>query len=137
MSAYVTIEEFEQFWRQLEMSEYDRFDILEQLAQARLTVMANDAGVDLEARVEEDENYLGVVKWVIMEAIKRAISTPTNTMPVDTYSQTAGPYTENYKFTNPSGDLWFKKSELAALGIANKQTINSIKPSTRGDIYGN
>ena len=72
-----------------------------------------------------------------MEAVKRAMSTPIDTPPVDSYSQAAGPYSENFKFTNPSGDLWFKKSELKSLGISGIQSLGSITPNTRRDIYGN
>ena len=71
-----------------------------------------------------------------MEAAKRALSTPIDTPPVDSYSQAAGPYSENYKFTNPSGDLWFKKAELKTLGISGVQRATSISPVTRRNIYG-
>jgi hypothetical protein len=70
-----------------------------------------------------------------MEAVKRAMLTPTDVPPVETYSQTAGPYSENYKYTNPSGDLWFKKTELSALGLYGKQSLSSL--STSQDLYGN
>ena len=70
-----------------------------------------------------------------MEATKRALNIPIDVPPVDTYSQTAGPYSENYKFTNPSGDLWFRKAELQALGLSGDQKIESLSPTTRGDIY--
>ena len=72
----------------------------------------------------------------VMEAVKRAMSTPVDVPPVDSYSQAAGPYSENYRFTNPSGDLWFKKTELKALGISGNQIVDSITPNTRRDIYG-
>lgn len=70
-----------------------------------------------------------------MDATKRALATPIDTPPVDNYSQSAGPYSENYRFTNPSGDLWFKKAELRSIGIGVAK-IGTIKPNTRKDIYG-
>ena len=71
-----------------------------------------------------------------MEAVKRALATPTDIPPVDNYAQSAGPYSENYRFANPSGDLWFKKAELKTLGISGVQRATSISPVTRKDIYG-
>lgn len=136
-AVYATVQDLSTFWRPITESETPRAEDLLSLASVRLRVYANNVGINLNAKVQEDTDYASVVKWVVMEAVKRAMSTPIDTPPVDSYSQAAGPYSENFKFTNPSGDLWFKKSELKSLGISGIQTLGSIKPNTRRDIYGN
>ncbi len=98
-------------------------------------MIAENSGVDIEAKKAASTAYASTLQWVVMEATKRAMLTPIDLPPVDTFQQTAGPYSENIKYTNPSGDLWYKRSELAELGLNGKQTLNSIC-TTKADIYG-
>lgn len=133
---YATVSDLSTYWRTITASETDRANELLTLASSRLRVYADAAGVDLDQGVEYNTDFANIAKWVTMEAVKRALATPTDVPPVDSYSQAAGPYSENYRFTNPSGDLWFKKSELKALGISGNQIVDSITPNTRRDIYG-
>lgn len=134
--AYATVEDLSVYWRTITESETDRANDLLSLASSRLRLYATASGIDLDAKAAEDEDYAAALKWVTMDAVKRALSTPVDVPPVDSYSQAAGPYSENYKFTNPSGDLWFKKAELKTLGISGVQRATSISPVTRKDIYG-
>lgn len=134
--SYATVQDLETYWRPLSETEETRATDLLELASSRLRLYADAAGVDLDAKAAANEDYANALKWVVMEATKRAMSTPIDTPPVDSWSQTAGPYSENYKFTNPSGDLWFKKAELKTLGISGVQRATSISPVTRKDIYG-
>jgi hypothetical protein len=46
---------------------------------------------------------------------------------VSSVQQTAGPYSENFSFANPSGDLYLTSAEKKMLGIG-KQKIGSIAP---------
>lgn len=133
-----TVADLEAFWRPLNNDEKARADDLINIASARLRVIANNSGKDIDERIANDttNNYAQVVEWVVLEAVKRALQTPVDSLPVDSYSQTAGPYSENYKYTNPSGDLWFKKKELAEIGISGVQRLASVTPTTRSDIYG-
>ena len=135
-ASYATVDDLEDFWRPLSEAEQARATVLLALASSRLRLYGKKVGVDVDAQVQDDPDYAQTVEWVVMEATKRALSTPVDTPPVDSYQQTAGPYSENYRFTNPSGDLWFKKAELASLGIAGNQVATSITPNTRKDIYG-
>ena len=135
-ASYATVDDLEDFWRPLTEAEQARATVLLALASSRLRLYGKKVGVDVDAQVQEDTDYAQTVQWVVMEATKRALSTPVDTPPVDSFQQTAGPYSENYRFTNPSGDLWFKKAELTSLGIAGNQVATSITPNTRKDIYG-
>lgn len=134
-AQYATTTDLSTYWRPIETSEEARANDLLSLASSRLRLYASNAGFSLDEKIADDDDYKDAVKWVVMEATKRAMSTPIDTPPVDSYSQAAGPYSENYKFTNPSGDLWFKKAELKTLGITGNQQVTSITPVTRKDIY--
>lgn len=133
---YATVDDLSTYWRPITESEQSRAESLISLASSRIRVYAHAVSVDIDEKVNYDEDYSATVKWVVMEAVKRAMATPTNVPPVDSYAQTAGPYSENYRFTNPSGDLWFKKAELKSLGLAGVQVAGSITPKTRRKIYG-
>ena len=134
LTPFATKEELAAFWRTLTADEQTRADVLLPIASNRLRVMAEKIGVDLDAKKAASEAFSSTLQWVIMEAVKRALQTPTDNPPVDTFSQTAGPYSENYKYSNPSGDLWFKKAELKALGIYGQQILSAIQTSIK-DIY--
>lgn len=135
-AVYATVEDLSTYWRPIEESETARAEDLLSLASSRLRLYAAKVDIDIDTEIGNDDDYKDAVKWVVMEATKRALQTPVDVPPVDNYSQSAGPYSENYRFTNPSGDLWFKKAELRALGIAGVQKITSITPITRKDVYG-
>jgi hypothetical protein len=133
LTPFATLEQLEAFWKDVPEADEGRADILLELASNRLRLIATDVGIDLDMKVEASEAYSTTARWVVMEAVKRAMLTPTDQPPVDTWSQTAGPYSENYKYTNPSGDLWFKKSELKSLGLYGQQKLTSI--STSQNLY--
>lgn len=134
MEPFATKEELAAYWRVLTSDEQARADVMLPLASNRLRLMAEDLSIDLDAKKEASAPFSSTLQWVVMEAVKRAIATPTDQPPVETWQQTAGPYSENYKYTNPSGDLWFKKSELTAIGLYGKQRLGSVA-TTNPDIY--
>jgi hypothetical protein len=134
LDPFATLTQLELFWKDVPDADEPRAENILVLASNRLRLIGEDVGVDMDAKVAASEAYASTASWVVMEAVKRAMLTPTDQAPVDSYSQTAGPYSENYKYTNPSGDLWFKKSELSALGLYGRQSLDSI--STSQDIYG-
>lgn len=133
MANFATVEQLQAFWKTLDATEQARAEVLLELASARLREIGNDVEVDVDALVAERESYAVTARWVVMEAVKRAMLMPTDQQPVDSASMTAGPYSENYKYTNPSGDLWFKKSELQSLGLYGRQTLSSL--STSQNLY--
>lgn len=134
MSAYATVEQLEAYWKPLTEAEQERAQVMLDLASDRLRVIGDNVDVDVDAKVAASTAYASVARWVVMEATKRALLTPSDLPPVDERSITAGPYSENFKFTNPSGDLWFKKNELASLDLYGNQVLGSISTS-QTDIY--
>lgn len=134
LTPFATKAELASFWRSLTEDEAARADSLLALASNRLRLIARNIEIDLDAAVEDDAIYSSNLQYVVMEAVKRALLTPQDTPPVETFQQTAGPYSENLKYANPAGDLFFKNSELSALGLYGSQTLSSII-TTREDIY--
>lgn len=135
MNPFATKAELAGFWRTLTGDEQARADVLLPLASNRLRLIGEDVGVDVDARAAESVPYESTLQWVVMEAVKRALLTDPDRQPVDTFQMGAGPYSENYKYTNPSGDLWFKKSELSSLGLYGRQSLSSISTTPNNDIY--
>lgn len=134
LQPFATVADLEAFWKSLDSTEEARATSLLTLASNRLRIIGENIGVDVDAKKDASEAYASILQWVVMEATKRAMLTPTDQPPVDSWQQTAGPYSENYKYTNPAGDLWFKKSELHELGLYGVQRLGSISTSQR-DIY--
>lgn len=132
-NPYADVADLTLFWKAPDSA--DRALYLLKLASNRLRLIGSDVDVDVDARVNSEPAYFMTVQWVVMEAVKRALQTPLDQLPTESYGQTAGPYSENFKYSNPTGDLWFKKSELSALGIYGNQVISSI--STSQNLYGN
>lgn len=134
MEPFATVEQLEAFWKTLTEAETTRAEALLELASNRLRMMGEVIDIDLDEKKADSATYGSVLQWVVMEATKRAMLTPTDLPPVDSLQQTAGPYSENIKYSNPSGDLWFKRSELADLGLYGKQSLTTLSTS-RTDIY--
>ena len=132
LTPFATKDQLAAYWRPLTGNEPDRADVLLELASNRLRLIGIDDGIDIDAKIAAQPAYETTLRWVVMEAVKRALQTPTDQPPVESWAQTAGPYSENYKYTNPSGDLWFKKSELSAIGLSGRQTLSSLSSAPEG-----
>ena len=134
LQTLVTVQELEAFWRPLTDAESSRATTLLLVASNRLRLVAENLGINLDEKVNNSEIYKSNVQYVVMEATKRALLTPVDAPPANSVQQTAGPYSQNITFTNPSGDLWFKKSDLAEIGLSGSQSLNSIS-TTRKELY--
>lgn len=132
-NAYANHEDLTAFWKTPD--DTTRADYLLKLASNRLRLIAEEVDIDLDAKANSNPAYFDTLQWVVMESTKRALQAPLDQQPMETWQQTAGPYSENIKYTNPTGDLWFKKAELSAIGLGGSQSLYSISTS-RTDIYG-
>lgn len=132
-NAYANYEDLTLYWKAPDSN--TRADYMLKLASNRLRQIALDVGIDLDTDVNASEVYFINVQSVVMEATKRALQAPLDQQPTESYGQTAGPYSENFKYSNPAGDLFFKKSELTLLGLYGTQSLDSI--STSQNLYGN
>lgn len=129
-------DDLSKYWRTLGFDEIQRAVFLIGLASDRLRLYAEQAGIDIDQKADESEAYASMLKFVVIDAVKRVMQSPVDQASVESYSQTAGPYSENYKYSNPTGDMFFKKADLKALGLSGSQSLSSIAPKTSRNIYG-
>ena len=134
-NAYANDVDFAAYWRTLTDDEKTRSNSLLKLASNRLRTVAEQFKVNLDEKVNASPSYFVTVQWVVMEAAKRAMLTPTDTPPANSVQQTAGPYSSNIVYTNPAGDLWFKKIELHDLGFYGNQRLGSISSVPGSEMY--
>lgn len=134
-NAYANAEDLTNYWKAPDSE--SRADYMLKLASNRLRQIGSQNDVDIDAQANASEVYFLNVQWVVMEATKRALQAPVDQQPTESYGQTAGPYSENYKYSNPAGDLFFKKAELQTLGLYGNQKLGSVSSSQNlyGDIY--
>lgn len=132
-AAFATIQDLTNFWRAPDNE--DRATYLLQLASDRLRLIAEDSGIDLDAKVAANPAYKSVLQWAVMEAVKRALITPDTEPSIESKQMAAGPYSENIKYVNPTGDLFYRKAELIAVGLNGGQSLGSISTTPNTDVY--
>lgn len=123
-NAYANHEDLTLYWQA--PTDDNRADYILKMVSNRLRQIATNVDVDLDTQVNADAVYFLNVQGVVMEASKRALQAPLDQLPTETYGMTAGPYSENYKYSNPAGDIFFKKAELQLLGLGGNQRLGSI-----------
>jgi hypothetical protein len=129
--AYANASDLTAYWKA--PTDANRANYMLKMSSNRLRQIATDVGVDLDAKVNADIVYFLNVQSVVMEATKRALQAPDGPA-VETSGLTAGPYSENFKYSNPAGDLFFKKAELGLLNLYGQQSMYGISTS-QTDIY--
>lgn len=119
-AAFASLTDLITFWRALTgVDEQNRATLMLEFASNYLRQIANNNSLNIDEKISLDTTgvYGANVKMVILAAVKRAMTTPIDAPPADSWSQSASPYSETMQFTNPSGDLYFKYKELELLGI--------------------
>lgn len=99
--------------------------------------MLGDAASILDSLVDvdsDDESQAELLKVVSCNMVIRAMSAAADTFGVSQTSMTAGPYTQSWSYSNPSGDMYLTKMERNMLGISSGY-IGSIQPRIAG-AYG-
>lgn len=135
LTSYATVEELQAVWKGLSSEETARAEVLLLQASNYLRQIAANNQVSLDDRIEADPTGLLLenVKMVVMNAVQRIMSAPTD-MPADAtqYTQSATPYSESFGFsggTTPSS-IFFKAKELELLGlgpISGKSQISILR----------
>ena len=122
--AYAEVSDLENRWRELTEQEQARAEVLLEDASAVL-----DSLVDVSAH---DCHYADVLKIVVCNMVQRSmIAGEADAYGVTQQSMTAGPYTQSWTFSNPSGDFYLTKMERKMLGIS-RGYIGSIRPMIGG-----
>lgn len=123
--AFAQVSDIEARWRDLSTAEETRAGTLIDDASAILTQL-----VDVDAT---DTQQAQLLKQVCCSMVIRAMSaTEADTFGVSSASMTAGPYTQQMTYSNPSGDMYLTKLEKRLLGITHGY-IGSIRPMMAGE----
>ena len=119
--AYAEVFDLEYRWHELTEDE-----------QARAEVLLEDASAYIDSLVDADKCNHDVLKIVCCIMVQRAmVATDANALGITQQSMTAGPYTQSWTYSNPSGDFFLTKLEKKLLGIS-PGYIGSIRPMIGG-----
>ena len=132
-TAFASVADLTKYWQAPANTE--RAEYMLQLASDRLRLIAENRGIDIDAKALASPAYKGTLQWVVMEAVKRALITPSTEASIESKQMAAGPYSENIKYSNPTGDLFYKKAELSAIGLNGGQQLGSMSTTPHSNIY--
>ena len=123
--AFADVSDLESRWRELSTDE-----------EARANVLLGDASAMLSTLVKVDNSdyeQSELLKMVCCDMVIRAMSaTSYDSFGLSQSSITAGPYTQSFSYSNPSGDMYLTKLEKRLLGITTSY-IGSIRPMMKGE----
>ena len=119
--AFAAVSDIEARWRILDADE-----------AARASTLLDDASAMLGSLIPEydvaDTAYLVLLQLVCCNMVIRAMSaTEADSFGASNMSMTAGPYTQSWTYSNPTGDMYITKFEKRLLGISSSY-IGSIRP---------
>ena len=123
--AYAEVSDIETRWRDLSTDE-----------EARATALIDDASAMLDQLVDVDAAdgaQLQLLKIVCCNMVIRAMSASEyDAFGASQMSMTAGPYTQQFTYSNPSGDMYLTKMEKRLLGVTSGY-IDTIRPMMAGE----
>ena len=123
--AFALVSDIEARWRDLSTAE-----------EGRASVLIDDASAMLEQLVDVDAydaKQAALLKTVCCNMVIRAMSaSEADTFGASQMSITAGPYTQQMTYANPSGDMYLTKMEKRLLGVTSGY-IGSIRPMMAGE----
>lgn len=123
--AFAEVSDVEARWRDLSADEEDRASVLLDDASAILTKL-----VDVDA-TDTEQAYL--LKETCANMVIRAMSASVgDSYGATSMSMTAGPYSQSWQYSAPTGALYLTKMEKRLLGITTSY-IGSIRPMMMGD----
>lgn len=123
--AFADVSDIEARWRTLSADE-----------EARATALLDDASAMLAAQVDIDASSAEQAKLlniVCCSMVIRAMSaTEADSYGAESMTMTAGPYSQSWSYSNPTGDMYLTKYEKRLLGIT-PCYIGTIRPMMAGE----
>ena len=123
--AYAEVSDIEARWRSLSDDEKSRAGVLIEDASAMLAAL-----VDVDANDQQQAELLNTVCCNMV--IRAMAQSNMDTFGVSQSAITAGPYTQSFSYSNPSGDMYLTKLEKKLLKVSIGY-IGSIRPMMAGD----
>lgn len=125
MDAFATIDDLEARYKTLTDGELARATALLTDASVMLVGEFNRVGKSID---EKDELLMANLTRVTCAMVKRVLASGLEA-DVSSSSMTAGSYSEQRTFANPTGDMYITKNERRSLGLpTRKQRIGCIFP---------
>lgn len=123
--AYATVDDLEARWRTLTDTEKTRAGVLLGDAQVRLDAECPPSAPPTEAELEAR-------KIVSCEMVKRSMLNSEAAAGVGSTQATAGPFSQSFNYTNPTGDLYLTKGDRKLLGCGRARafTIDTAPPGS-------
>lgn len=110
---WATTDDLAAWWRPLTDAEEEIAETRIKGVEAYIEVLS--PGV--QGRIDSGALDIDAVKYVVCQVVKRTMDTPDAMSGVNQMNTTAGPFSQQYGFSNPNSDLYFTKQEKRILGI--------------------
>ena len=127
MDIFASVEDVEAGWRTLSDSETARAEVLLTRASAEIITEFRNARREYDL---SDEVQQILLKSVCCDIVRRVIGN-NNEGGYSSMSQTAGSYSEQITFYEPSGNIKLSEDEKARLGLKSAR-IGAIRPAIGG-----
>lgn len=126
MSAFATVQDVMDLWREMTPAEEARAEKLLDVVSDSLRIEAAKVGKDLDKMIFADEALATVARSVTVDVVARTLMTSTDQEPMVQASESGLGYSASGTFLVPGGGLFIKKAELARLGLK-RQRIGVIE----------
>lgn len=118
--AYATVSELEERWRDLSESE-----------KRRAAALLDDAAALLDSELErchqDPSTKTDKLRYISCQMVRRAMA-GGEAGDLTSLSRTAGSFSEQFSFANPSGDLYLTANERRFLGVMARGRIAQVGP---------
>lgn len=133
MSDYATVTDVINLKRPLTSDEQTRAGYLISIISNLIRVEAQRTGRDYDEMIAATPILADVAKSVVCDVVIRELNTPSNQLPVASYSEAAGGVSQSYSLPNSSGAIKLWPSDMKALGLRVQKidALNLMKPRGR------
>lgn len=136
-TVYALVSDITALGRTLSAAQEEAAERLIEYASARLRMIGQRVGRDLDARMADGDtgaDFSLAVRYMVVQAVCRALDgMDAGTGALAQGSQTLGAYSVNMTYYNPGQICYFTKNELKELGLYRTQTYGAIELWAAGE----
>lgn len=130
-TVYALVSDITALGRTLSAAQEEAAERLIEYASARLRMIGQRVGRDLDARMADGDtgaDFSLAVRYMVVQAVCRALDgMDAGTVALAQGSQTLGAYSVNMTYYNPGQICYFTKNELKELGLYRTQTYGAVE----------
>lgn len=128
---FADVADIEARWRTLSDTEQARAEAKLTDASALISALLKKSGVAID---DSDDEQAEALRYVTCSMVIRSMSAGEyDAFGVTNQTTTAGPYSQTFTFSNPSGDMYLTRLEKSLLGINTSGYIGTIRPMMAGE----